>query len=82
MRIYDCLLVSAALVVLPAVPDAAHEGHESCAGGAVGLVPASGGPSPEPTFGLFASNLAKQGLADETVAVIHESYCEKHAPRE
>jgi hypothetical protein len=83
MRIRSCLIVAAGLVVVPAVPAAAHPGHESCAGGVPGVAATVPGvPGPGPAFGPFASGLAQSGQADETVTLIHEVYCEDHAPGE
>ena len=73
--------VAGALSAIFAAPAAAHQNHESCAGGAPVFVPALGGPAPGPAFGPFASGLARAGLAKETVTVIH-ALCEPHAPGE
>jgi hypothetical protein len=82
MRIRICLAVVAGLVLVPALPAGAHEGHESCAGGAVQSVPFVGGPAPGPAFGPFVREIAQSGQANETVLLIHEVFCEDHAPGE
>ena len=66
-----------------ASPAAAHPEHESCAGGAPGVAASIGIiPGPGPDFGPFVRTLANAGAANETVALIHEGYCEEHAPGE
>ena len=83
MRVRSCLAVVAGLVLVPALPASAHPGHESCAGGAPGVAATLPGvPSPGPEFGPFASSLGRSGQAAETVALIHEVYCEDLAPGE
>ena len=82
MRIRICLAITAGLVVVPALPASAHEGHEACPGGAVLSVPFVGGPAPGTTFGPFVRTIAQSGQAAETVVVIHEAFCEDHAPGE
>lgn len=83
MRIRTCLVVVAGLVLVPALPAGAHEGHESCAGGAVGVSETLPGvPRPGPEFGGFVRPLATTGQASETVTTIHAVYCEDHAPGE
>jgi hypothetical protein len=82
MRIRICLVVAAGLVVVPALPASAHQGHEGCPGGAVESVPFVGGPAPGTTFGPFVREIARSGQAAETVLLIHEVFCEPHAPGE
>ena len=83
MRTRLCLAVAAALVLAPALPASAHDGHESCAGGAPGVAATLPGiPSPGPAFGGFASGLATTGQAATAVSTIHSVYCEPLAPGE
>lgn len=82
MRTRICLAIAAGLIVVPALPASAHEGHESCKGGAVQSVPFVGGPAPGPAFGPFVKAIATSGAAAETVVAIHAAFCEPHAPGE
>lgn len=61
-------------------PTLAHQGHESCAGGAPGAVEELGLPiGPGPGFGTgFVEPLARSGTAAAAIAAFHEAFCEPH----
>ena len=73
---------TAACTIVPAGATSA-QGHESCAGGAVGASAELGlTPRPGPAFGPVVRSIATAGQAKETIAFILDAYCEEHAPGE
>lgn len=77
MRRKTLLALIASLALSIGLPASAHSGHGSCDGGSpaafeAGILPVPPGPD----FGEFVSGIAITGALGETVADIHDAFCD------